>query len=470
MDDLNSYSIAPERIKPLNDEALHETGKYVVYWMQESMRAYENPALEYAIRWANDLDKYCIVVFTLIDDFPEANLRHYKFLIEGIKEAADRITERGIKFLLLHGPRAERISKFVDEHEVCAVVTDRAYTRHERKWRSDAADKLPVPLIQVEGNLIVPVETASDKREYAARTIRKKIMSRVEAFSSETTETTADKPSKGVHLSADLELDSVDGVLDQLKVDRDVKPVAEFTGGTTEARNRLTNFLRSDLEGYSDGRLEPAEDATSHLSPYLHFGQISPCEIYRKVNDSSTPQSDREGYIEELVVRRELAHNFVWYAPDTYDSLEAVPDWAQQTMEKHESDKRDKQYTREQLENGETDDEAWNAAMKEMRDRGFLPNYMRMYWGKQIITYTNTYQYAYETTLYLNNKYFMDGRDPNSYTNVLWLFGLHDRAWTERDVFGKLRTLTRGGLDRKYDVDAYLERVNQYEAASRQRQ
>ena len=461
MEEVKNFSIAPERLRQLNDRDLRSNGKYVVYWMQESMRAYENPALEYAIRWANDLETYCVVVFTLIDDFPEANLRHYKFLIEGLKEAADRITERGLKFLLLHGPRAEKIAGFVKEHDVAAVVTDRAYTRLERKWRSDAAEKLEVPLVQVEGNVIVPVETASDKQEYAARTIRKKIMGKVEQFSAETTETKPDKPSKRVHLSGDMALDSVDGVLDQLKVDRDVKPVDEFIGGTTEARNRLTNFLRSDLKGYADGRLGPAEDATSHLSPYLHFGHISPCEVYRKVNEGSAPKSDREGYIEEVVVRRELAHNFVFYAPDTYDSLEAVPDWAQETMEKHEKDDRPHHYTREQLENGETDDEAWNAAMKEMRERGYLPNYMRMYWGKQIITYTNTYQYAYETTLYLNNKYFMDGRDPNSYTNVLWLFGLHDRGWTERDVFGKLRTMTRGGLDRKYDVEGYIKRVNE---------
>ncbi len=459
MDTLKNFSIAEERIKQLNDQPLNEDGKYVIYWMQESMRAHENPALEYAIRWANELDQPCVVAFTLIDDFPEANLRHYKFLIEGLKEVADRCAERNLKFLLLHGPRAQRIAKFVDDNAVTAVVTDRAYTRHERKWRTDAAEKLDVPLMQVEGNLIVPVETASDKREYAARTIRKKIMERVDAFSAETTETEPGHGSKHLHLDSDLDFSSVDDVLDQLKIDRDVKPVAEFTGGTSAARRRLTSFLRTDLEGYADGRLEPAADATSHLSPYLHFGHISPCEVYRKVKESSAPQSDREGFIEELVVRRELATNFVYYTPDAYDSLDALPDWAKKTMAEHTDDDRPDHYTREQLENGETGDDAWNAAMREMRERGFLPNYLRMYWGKQIILWTNTYAYAYATTLYLNNKYFMDGRDPNSFTNVLWLFGLHDRAWTERAVFGKLRTLTRGGLDRKYDVAAYLDRV-----------
>ncbi|NJB85874.1 deoxyribodipyrimidine photo-lyase [Lewinella marina] len=460
MDDLKHFSIAPERIRQLNDQPLREDGRYVVYWMQESMRAWENPALEYAIRWANDLDKACVVVFTLIDDFPEANLRHYRFLLEGLKEVADRVAERELKFVLLHGDRVEKITAFASANDVCAVVTDRAYLRHERGWRAGAAERLDVPLVQVEGNVVVPVETASNKREYAARTIRKKIMERVDEFSGETTETEPLHASKDDQLDSDLDFTSVDAVLDQLKIDRSVPPSPDFTGGTSEARRRLTSFLRSDLKGYGDGRLDPADDATSHLSPYLHFGHISPCEILRKVRDSSAPQSDREAYVEELVVRRELAHNFVFYSPDDYDSLNALPNWAKETMEKHADDPRPNHFTREQLENGATDDEAWNAAMKEMRERGFLPNYLRMYWGKQIIRWTNTYEYAYRTTLYLNNKYFMDGRDANSFTNVLWLFGLHDRAWTEREVFGKLRMLSKGGLERKFDVGAYLKRVS----------
>ncbi|THH36532.1 deoxyribodipyrimidine photolyase [Neolewinella litorea] len=458
---MKSFSIAPERLKQLNDRPLREDGTCLVYWMQESMRAYENPALEYAVRWANDLGKPCVVAFTLIDDFPEANLRHYRFLLEGLKEVADRLAERDIPLCMLHGPRSERITRFAKDQDACAVVTDRAYLRHERKWRSEAADQLEVPLVQVESNVVVPVETASNKREYAARTIRKKIMQRVDDFSGETTETTPGQDAKALELESDLDFGSVDELLDQLKIDRSVPVSPDFTGGTAEARRRLTAFLRSDLEGYGDGRLDPADDATSHLSPYLHFGHISPCEILRKVRNSSAPQSDREAYVEELVVRRELAHNFVYYTPDDYDSLNALPDWAKETMEKHADDPRPNHFTREQLEKGETDDEAWNASMKEMRERGFLPNYLRMYWGKQIIRWTNTYDYAHKTTLYLNNKYFMDGRDANSFTNVLWLFGLHDRAWTEREVFGKLRMLSKGGLERKFDVEAYLKRVSE---------
>ncbi len=462
MEKLKNFSIAPERLQQLNDRKLNGDGKYVIYWMQESMRTYDNPALEYAIRWANELDKYCVVVFTLIDDFPEASLRHYQFLVEGLAEVRDRVRERGLKWCLLHGPRADRITKFA-EAEACAVVTDRAYLRHQREWRADAAEQLSVPLVQVEGNLVVPVETASEKQEYAARTIRKQIMKLVDDFSGETSETKPSKASKQLSLQSDLEFTSVDGLLDQLKIDRSVKPVEEFTGGTSAARKRLTAFLRSALDGYDDNRLEPADDATSHMSPYLHFGHISPMEVYRKITGSSAPKADREAYVEELIVRRELTHNFVYYAPEDYDSLDALPDWAKETMAEHADDERPDHYTREQLEQGQTDDEAWNTAMREMRLRGFLPNYMRMYWGKQIIRWTNTYDYAYKTTLYLNNKYFLDGRDPNSYGNVLWLFGLHDRAWTEREVFGKLRMLNKNGLESKFDVEAYRERVDKLE-------
>ena len=179
------------------------------------------------------------------------------------------------------------------------------------------------------------------------------------------------------------------------------------------------------------------------------------------MRDSSAPKADRDAFLEELIVRRELSKNFVYYARDTYDSLKALPDWAAETLQEHKSDDRPDHYTRSELEEGKTDDEAWNAAMREMRNRGFLPNYMRMYWGKQIIRWTNTPDYAHETALYLNNKYFLDGYDANSYGNVLWLFGLHDRAWQERDVYGKVRTMTKGGMEGKFDVEAYVARVEE---------
>lgn len=455
----NTYSIAPERVQALNDAEPKADGKFVLYWMQHSQRAHHNPALEYAIRYANDLDLPCVVAFVFPKGDERATVRRYKFQLEGLKEVADRLAERDLKFLLFRGEPAKTIAAFADENDAAAMVCDRGYLRFERGWREDLADALAVPLIQIEGDVVVPIETTSGKREYAARTIRDKAMDRVEDFDSTSSETEPKQASNRMHLSGDLDFTNVGAVLDALSPDNSVGPAPGMIGGTSEARSRLTGFLRSHLDGYDDGRLDPVDDATSHLSPYLHFGQISPVEVVEKIQDSSAPKDDREAFLEELIVRRELAKNFVYYARDAYDSLNALPDWAAETLEDHKSDDRPDHYTRDQLERGETDDEAWNAAMREMRGRGFIPNYMRMYWGKQILRWTNTPRYAHETALYLNNKYFLDGYDANSYTNVLWLFGLHDRAWGEHDVFGKVRRMTKGGLEGKFDVQGYVARV-----------
>ena len=195
------------------------------------------------------------------------------------------------------------------------------------------------------------------------------------------------------------------------------------------------------------------------MSPYLHFGQISPLDLALAVKESNAPAADRDAYLEELIVRRELAKNFVWHSRGDYDSYKTLPDWAQQTLAEHRDDDRPHRYTRPQLEAGQTHDEYWNAAMREMRETGFMANYLRMYWGKKILEWCNTPEYAYQTTLYLNDKYFIDGRDPNSYSNVGWVYGLHDRPWTERPVFGKIRYMNKNGLDRKFDMARYVKFV-----------
>ena len=457
----NTYHVAEERIQVRHEADAKTDGRLVLYWMQHGQRAHDNPALEYAVRYANDLDLPAVVAFVFPKGDERATLRRYKFQLEGLEEVADRLAERDIKFLLFHGDPVQKIAAFAADNHAAAVVCDRGYLRRERDWREDLAGELDVPLVQIEGEVVVPIETTSDKREYAARTIRDKVMEHVDDFEGETSESKLENASKRMHLSGDLDFSSVSAVLDALAPDDSVGPAPDLTGGTSEARNHLSSFLRGDLDGYDDGRLDPNDDATSHLSAYLHFGQISPMEVVRKVRDSSAPKADRDAFLEELIVRRELSKNFVYYARDTYDSLKALPDWAAETLQEHKSDDRPDHYTRSELEEGKTDDEAWNAAMREMRNRGFLPNYMRMYWGKQIIRWTNTPDYAHETALYLNNKYFLDGYDANSYGNVLWLFGLHDRAWQERDVYGKVRTMTKGGMEGKFDVEAYVARVEE---------
>jgi deoxyribodipyrimidine photo-lyase len=298
-------------------------------------------------------------------------------------------------------------------------------------------------LMQVESDVVVPVELASNKRETAARTLRPKLEEHLEEFLVELHPTPVKKQS--LNLEEDgLNLGDLDAVLDDIQVDSTVKPLRHlYRGGTSAAKEILDDFVKNRFDDYVEHRNQPQTDDVSHMSRYLHFGHISPVYIALRMRQSGTAQENIDSYLDELIVRRELSMNFVYYTPD-YDSFSCLPDWAKETLQKHKDDEREYVYTRKQLENAETHDEYWNAAMNEMRYTGYMHNYMRMYWGKKILEWSNTPEYAYRTTLYLNNKYFLDGRDPNSYANVAWIFGQHDRGWKEREVFGKVRYMSAG--------------------------
>ena len=451
-------TIDDSRIHVLSDDEPDAKGRYVLYWMQQSQRADHNPALEHAIDLADERDQSVVVGFGLHAGYPDANERAFAFLLEGLAETAEQLAERGIRLVLRTG-RPDRVARDL-ARDASVVVCDRGYLRHQRTWRRDLARAAKRRVVEVEGDVVVPVEAASDKAEYAARTIRKKINAKRDDHVERLKPGRPGKSSLPLHLSGDLDPRQVEKNLSSLRIDRSVGRVDRFTGGTSEARRRLGGFLRHDLDGYADARNDPSDPQASNLSPYLHFGQISPVEIARKtLAASSGAKKDREAFLEELVVRRELAVNFVWFTDD-YDSYSCLPEWARKTLAEHEDDERPRRYTKKQLERAETDDPYWNAAMGEMRKTGYMHNYMRMYWGKKILEWCNTPEYAYRTTLELNNRWFLDGRDPSSYANVGWIFGLHDRAWTERDVFGKVRSMTAGGLERKFDVDAYVEWVD----------
>jgi deoxyribodipyrimidine photo-lyase len=444
------------RIRSLNQRSV-KGGSYVLYWMQASQRAESNPALEYAIRRADEIDRGVVVAFGLMAGYPDANARHFAFMLEGLAEVEDGLRRRGIRFVVRAG-RPDEVALAL-AGDAAMVVCDRGYLRHQRQWRRRLAERADCQVVQVEGDVVVPVETASSKAEYAARTLRPKIHRHWSDFLHQIA---AREPAKStLRLSFKDALDPTDRValLKTLDVDRAVAPVARFRGGTGEARRRLAHFLRYKLDGYAGGRSEPAEAHVSGLSPYLHFGQISPVEVALKAKAAkSAGDADRASFLEELIVRRELACNFVQFT-DNYDDYACLPGWARRTLAEHAGDRRPQHYSRATLEAGKTDDRCWNAAMQEMRETGYMHNTMRMYWGKKIIEWCNTPECAYRTALYLNNKYFLDGRDANSYANVGWLFGLHDRPWQEREVLGKVRSMTAGGLDRKYDMARYLERV-----------
>jgi deoxyribodipyrimidine photo-lyase len=452
---METKEIQEERVKQLNEKEIVE-GDYVLYWMQEAQRAEYNHALEYAVQRANELGQPLLVIFGLMADYPEANLRHYAFLLEGLQDVKEGLKERNIKFVVRRGSPDE-VALDAGKN-ASLIVCDMSYLSLQKEWREKVAEGADCLVVQVETEVVVPVELASDKQEHAARTLRPKIQEHLDEFLVELEPTEIDKQSLNMKDDG-LDLSNVEEILDEMKLDRSVESVSHlYRGGTREAKKILERFLESKLDTYVEHRNQPQTDDVSHMSKYLHYGHISPIYVALKIQDANPPQEDLDSYLEELIIRRELSMNFCHYIPD-YDEFSNLPDWAKKTLKDHASDEREYVYAREQLENAQTHDEYWNAAMNEMRYTGYMHNYMRMYWGKKILEWSVTPEEAYETTLYLNNKYFVDGRDPNSYANVAWVFGQHDRGWQERAVFGKVRYMSAGGLERKAKPKEYVEKV-----------
>ena len=454
--------IQSERVQNLNEADVRE-GDYVLYWMQSSQRAEQNHALEYAVQRANDLDRRLLVVFGLTEDYPDANLRHYAFMLEGLKDVQKALGKRGIKMVVREGSPDE-VALDVGEG-ASLIVTDRGYMRPQKKWREQVAREASCLVTQVESDVVVPVELASGKQEHAARTLRPRIQEYLDDFMVGLTPTKISKQSLNMK-AAGLDLSDTEKVLDGMDLDRSVGPLSHlYRGGTSEAKKMFRHFLKGGLSDYVEHRNQPQTDDVSHMSKYLHFGQVSPIWLALTARSTKLKKDNIESLVEELVVRRELSMNFVFYTPD-YDSYSNLPDWAKKTLEEHRDDEREPTYTREQLENAETHDEYWNAAMKEMVHTGYMHNYMRMYWGKKVLEWSNTPEHAYRTALYLNNKYFLDGRDPNSFANIAWVFGQHDRGWPEREIYGKVRYMSASGLERKTKPEQYVEKVEKRIGAS----
>jgi deoxyribodipyrimidine photo-lyase len=253
-----------------------------------------------------------------------------------------------------------------------------------------------------------------------------------------------------------IDLNNINKVTSTLNIDRSVKKVESFHGGTAKAKKHLENFIKIKLDHFQELRNDPSLDYLSNMSPYLHFGQISPVYIALRVLKTKSP--GKEAFLEELLVRRELSMNFVFYN-DNYDSFDGLPLWARKSLREHNRDKRKYLYTLKELENAKTHDSYWNAAQEEMKITGKMHGYMRMYWGKKILEWAKTPEKAFKIALYLNNKYELDGRDPNGFTGVAWCFGKHDRPWRERNIFGKIRYMNASGLKRKFDADQYVRKI-----------
>jgi deoxyribodipyrimidine photo-lyase len=457
-----SRTVESTRILPLNDKEIIG-GDFVLYWMQQAQRAEENQALEYAVELANHLDRPPVVVFGLTEGYPDANLRHYRFMLEGLKETAGALAQRGIRMVVQSGSPPDVALQV--GRGAAAIVCDCGYLRFQKSWRQEVAREATCRVVQIETEVIVPVAVTSTKAEYAARTLRPKIHRHVDHYLAESSAIPVQKSSlklEAKQLKHSLNLDEIDTLLARLDIDRSVVPVtAFFKGGTRAAKKRFENFVNQHLKLYPEHHNQPQTDDTARISPYLHFGQISPLYLARRiaaVDGRTVGRQAKDAFVEQLLVRRELAINFVNFTPN-YDAYDGIPGWAAQTLADHGSDERPHHYSRAQWENAATHDPYWNAAMQEMKHTGFMHNYMRMYWGKKILEWSRRPRQAFDTTLALNNKYFLDGRDPNSFTSVAWLYGVHDRPWPERPIFGKIRYMAASGLERKCDIKAYVEKV-----------
>lgn len=442
-----------EAFKILNDLPENNSGEYVLYWMQAAQRSKCNPALEYAISLANRYSKPLVVFFGITTDFPEANLRHYTFMLEGIAKLAIALQKRGIKFVVrVCEPEIEAAE--LAKNAVLAIL-DFGCLRIQKEWRAKFAKKIACKAVLVETESVIPLETAADREMFSAAQLRRKIVPLLDRFLKLPPEK---KPNySGEHLQIDgLDTKNIDVTLKNLKVDKSVLPVSKFfKGGEEEAERRLEVFISQKLSGYAKFANNPELDFCSNLSPYLHFGQISPVKIACSVRKLSGESAER--FLEELIVRRELAMNFVHFNPN-YDSFACLPEWAQKTLDKHSKDKREYVYSLEEFENAQTRDKYWNAAQNEMLRTGKMKNYMRMYWGKKILEWSSSPQEGYKIALYLNNKYELDGRDANGFAGVAWCFGKHDRPWSERNIFGMVRYMNARGLEKKFDMSAYLEK------------
>ena len=492
--------IQTERIIKLNEKNILE-GYYILYWMQASVRSEYNHALEYAIELANKVKKPLFVFFGITENFPEANLRHYYFLLEGLAEAETGLKKRKIKLICRFcDPSKEVISL---SNKACAVVCDRGYLRVQKQWRKHAAENIKCAVYQVESEAIVPVNEASDKEEFAARTLRPKITKKLEKYLIAPPVNKVDISSLGLNIEADrpdidnsgtrssaavkgsgvsrvrgleaiseiggknlsghnngiIDLSDIGALITKMSsIDRSVFRSPYFKGGEAAALAATEDFIDNRLDTYDTMRNDPALNHLSHLSPYLHFGHISPLKIAMAIKNSKAPAEAKEKFLEELIVRRELSFNFCEYN-HRYDSHGSLPDWAVQTLDNGAKDKRPYIYETADLEYARTHDHCWNAAQLQMIVSGKMHNYMRMYWGKKIIEWTPDFRTAYKTALYLNNKYNLDGRDPNSFAGVAWCFGKHDRPWTRRPIFGSIRYMNEAGLKRKFDMEAYIESI-----------
>ena len=428
-------------------------GTCVVYWMQRAQRGVDNPALDVAVEVGNVLRRPVVVFFAPVPFYPHANLRHYRFLNEGIGDIAACLRDRNVGFVLRRYPD-HSLLKFCDEVKAALVVGDENPMREPERWRQKAAQKLKVPLWTVDADVIVPSRLL-EKAQYAAHTIRPRLQAHLKKFLIAST-----NPNANVSWEKPHELQSLDPkcrITEGWEIDRSVLPVSKWKGGSSEALRLLEDFVAHKLLGYGTLRNKPEIEHTSRLSPYLHFGHISPITVALAVQNADAPKADKEAFLNQIITWRELAENLVRFNAE-YDSFECAEPWAHRTLARHAKDRRPIVYAERQLEDAETHDQLWNAAQMQMVNTGWMHNYLRMYWAKKILEWSPSPAQAHQIAVRLNDKYELDGRDPNGYAGIAWaIVGKFDRPWFERPIFGQIRYMSGESTGRKFDSRRYIQ-------------
>ncbi len=462
-----------------------EEGSCVLYVMSRDQRVRDNHALLAAQKHAIAKGVPLAVVFCLYNKTGFRRREHFQFMLDGLAQVEKDLHELNIPFMMVIGDGKDCVSAVIHDAEPDAVYFDFSPLRGPRKLIEHVREKVDAGPLQnrtslyiVDTHNMIPVWEVSSKKEIGARTIRSKVHKRFAEYLLEPGELQPhphDWPA-AVQSLTDLQ-DRINEVLESI-------PAAgiqvQARSGEKEAHARLTSFIDDELDSYAEDRNDPTNDALSGLSPYLHFGQLSSLRVVldmqdaaskagaelhllnsgkmpKKEDDKNPVMAGINALLEEMIVRKELSDNYCYYE-EHYDDVRGADSWAKQTIEAHDSDEREHLYSYEELESAETHDPAWNAAQLQMTRTGKMHGYMRMYWAKKIKEWTPDAETALKFAIKLNDTYSIDGGDPNGYVGVMWsICGVHDRPWTERDVFGKVRYMNYEGLKRKFDVEAYQQ-------------
>jgi len=429
----------------------------IVYWMSRDQRINDNWALIFAQELAVTYKQPLIIVFTLVNSFLNASVRHFSFMLKSLEKEAEKSYSLNIPFLLLNGDPPEKIIHFIENIRAGALVTDFDPLKIKREWKQQVNQKIKIPFFEVDAHNIVPCRFISQKEEFAAYTLRPKINKVLYEFLD------------GFPKVEKHNFNSAEFLNQNHSFNYDLNSYSDYPGevqwinpGTDNAIETLNIFIKNKLNHYSEFRNIPTLNYQSNLSPYLHFGQISSQRIALEILKVDGFDESKKAFLEELIIRKELADNYCYYNPN-YDNFEGLQNWAKNTLNEERNSPREFIYDVDKFENAKTHDELWNTAQLEMVKTGKMHGYMRMYWAKKILEWTEKPEEAIEIAIYLNDKYELDGRDPNGYTGIAWsIGGVHDRPWFPRKVFGKIRYMNLNGMTKKFNIQDYIRKVKDY--------